>query len=73
VLPSAIKITIHAPELRWKWEEAGLEPIFSAVNCARAMDRLKHLIALPNASEKHAWKQMRDVLQIDERYLKFIT
>jgi hypothetical protein len=192
VLPSAVKITVHAPELKWKWEQAGIEPTFrvkignsfinvecevdayqptyftelyrrafdlakaatnlvafahgygltvifdifvapdgvpseiaqidpslpplctayslepgrlgdfnavftavltqptlfmaleelihaitvphvSAVNCARAMDRLKHLIAVPEANEKQAWKQMRDALQIDEEYLKFIS
>jgi hypothetical protein len=47
-------------------------PHVSPVNCARAMDRLRHLIA-PNIKEKLAWDQMRDALQIDRPYLQFIT
>lgn len=43
------------------------------VNCALAMDRLKHLIANPGAKNPEAWKQMRETLRIDEAYLKFIT
>jgi hypothetical protein len=37
------------------------------------MDRLKHLIARPDSADKDAWQQMRDALQIDEPYLKYIT
>lgn len=48
-------------------------PHVSPVNCARAMDRLKHLIASPASSDKDAWKHMRDTLQIDKAYLKYIT
>jgi hypothetical protein len=48
-------------------------PHVSPVNCARAMDRLKHLIALPESKDKHAWQQMRDTLHVSEEYLKFIT
>lgn len=43
------------------------------VNCARAIEGLRYLIASPDASTTKAWKQMRDVLRIDEAYLKFIT
>jgi hypothetical protein len=36
------------------------------------MDRLKHLIAGPNAKDPQAWQQMRDALEISEDYLKYI-
>jgi hypothetical protein len=48
-------------------------PHVAPVNCARAMERLRHLIASPGSSDKNAWQQMRAALQIDERYLRFIT
>ena len=48
-------------------------PHVAAVNCARAMDRLKHLIATAGSDDRGAWKQMRDTLQIDEAYLKYVT
>ena len=48
-------------------------PHVSPVNCARAMERLRHLIASPGSSDKRAWQQMRDTLQIDKPYLRFIT
>jgi len=48
-------------------------PHVALVDCARAMDRLKHLVAASGASDKQAWQQLREALQIDEAYLKFIT
>lgn len=48
-------------------------PHVSPVDCARAMDRLKHLIASPGTGDKQAWQQLRETLQIDEAYLKYIT
>ncbi|MBR8303469.1 hypothetical protein KDW49_22430 [Burkholderia dolosa] len=48
-------------------------PHVSLVECARAMDRLKNLIAAPGSSPRSAWSQLRDVLHIDEAYLKYIT
>jgi len=48
-------------------------PHVSAVVCGRAMDSIKHLIATAGSSASRAWRQMRDALQIDEAYLKFIT
>jgi hypothetical protein len=48
-------------------------PHVSPVNCARAVERLRNLIASPGSNRKNAWRQMRDALQIDEAYLKFIT
>lgn len=48
-------------------------PHVSPVNCARAIERLRHLIASPGSNDKNSWKQMQDALQINEAYLKFIT
>jgi hypothetical protein len=48
-------------------------PHVSLVDCARAMDRLKHLVATPGSKDKQAWQQLRQALQIDETYLKYIT
>jgi hypothetical protein len=48
-------------------------PHVGAVNCARAMDRVKHLIATAGSADGVAWKQMRRALQIDEDYLKYVT
>ena len=53
--------------------EAISQPHLSPVNCARAMDRLKHLVATPGMNDKHAWQQLRQALQIDEAYLKYMT
>jgi hypothetical protein len=48
-------------------------PHVSAASCARAIERLKHLIATTGSADKDAWKQMRDALQIGEGYLKYVT
>ena len=48
-------------------------PHVAPVDCARAMDRLKHLVATPGTNDKQAWQQFREALQIDEAFLKFIT
>lgn len=48
-------------------------PHASLVNCARAMDRIKHLLSLPGTKDKEAWAAMRSILRIDEAYLKYIT
>ena len=67
---------LTSPDLFFALEEligAITLPHVAAVNCARAMDRLKHLIASPDSSDKDAWKQMRDALQIDEQYLRLVT
>jgi hypothetical protein len=48
-------------------------PHVSVVNCARAVERIKHLLA-PNAqSDKQAWAAMRAELLIDEAYLRYVT
>jgi hypothetical protein len=48
-------------------------PHVSTVNCARAIEGLRHLIALPGTSDKQAWAQMREALRLDIAYLKLIT
>jgi hypothetical protein len=48
-------------------------PHVSTVNCARALEGLRHLIAPPGINNKEAWGQMRQALQVDEAYLKLIT
>lgn len=48
-------------------------PHVSTVNCARAIEGLRHLIASTGSSDKQAWEQMRQALQIDKAYLKLIT
>ena len=48
-------------------------PNVGPVDCARAIDRLKHLVASPGMTDKQAWLQLRQALQIDEAYLKYIT
>ena len=51
---------------------AGLDPRYTVINCARAMDGIKFLCG-PETEERKAWCQMRDKLRLDEPYLKFIT
>ena len=53
--------------------EAITVPHESLVNCARAIERLKHLIAPPDSKDKAAWAALRLALRIDESYLKHIT
>ena len=48
-------------------------PHVAPVNCARAMDRLKHSIAKPDSSDKGCMEANRDTLQIDEQYLRFVS
>lgn len=38
-------------------------PHVAPVNCARAMDSLKHSIAKPDSSDKDAWKRMHDAFK----------
>ncbi len=42
------------------------------VNTARVLDSLRHLIA-PGEEPKAGWLKLRDKLQIDEAYLKYVT
>jgi hypothetical protein len=45
----------------------------TAINCARAIEALRHAVALPGASRDDAWKQFRQSLNIDRTYLQLIT
>jgi len=53
--------------------EAGRVGHAATINCARAMDRLKHLITPGDRSESRKWENMRLTLCIRESYLKYIT
>ena len=48
-------------------------PHHSTVNCARAIEGLRHLIAAPDATVSQAWEQMRNALQLDRSFLQLIT
>jgi hypothetical protein len=52
--------------------EAITVPHESAVNCARAVEALRHIIA-PNQPRGHAWQTFRSALNISQEYLKMIT
>ncbi len=53
--------------------EAITLPHESAVNCARSIEGLKNIIAVPGLSKGQAWKAMREALNLSEPYLKLIT
>jgi hypothetical protein len=75
-LDSILNAVVTSPDLFMALSEliqAITLPHVASVNCARAMERLKHLIASPDASDSQAWREMRDALSLDEDYLKFIT
>jgi len=48
-------------------------PHASLVNCARGIERIKHLLAASGQDDKQAWARMRNVLNIDESYLRYVT
>lgn len=52
--------------------EAVTLPHESATNCARAIEKLRHVIA-PNQPRGQAWRTLRNALNISESYLKMIT
>jgi len=43
------------------------------VDCARAIEGLRNLIATPDATIPQAWEQMRNALQLDRSFLQLIT
>ena len=47
-------------------------PHHSVVNCARAIEGIRHMIA-PGKKEKVAWIEMRRILNISEPYLRMLT
>lgn len=48
-------------------------PHVSLVNCARAVEGLRQIMAPAESNDSSAWKLMRDALNVDEAYLKLIT
>jgi hypothetical protein len=52
--------------------EANTIPHVSSINCARVVERLRHIIA-GDQPRNDAWRKMREVLNISEAYLKLIT
>jgi len=47
-------------------------PHHSSVTCARAIERLRHLVA-PGTPRKDSWESLRQNLNIDRKYLEFVT
>ena len=47
-------------------------PHHASVNCARAIEGLRHLIA-PGATASQAWEQMRNALRLDRNFIQLIT
>jgi hypothetical protein len=51
-----------------------INPHIAAVNCARVVDTIKHLITpAPGTSEKQKWKNMHDCLNTTQSYIKHVT
>lgn len=48
-------------------------PHHGIMNCARAVEGIRHLIAGPDMEPKRAWPLMREALNLDQTYIKFIT
>jgi hypothetical protein len=43
------------------------------INCARAIDGLKHLIASPSSTETKKWEEFRAALRLDKTYIQIIS
>lgn len=50
-----------------------MTPNHVPVNCARAIEGLRHLIAPPPLSSSQSWKAMQEALRVTESYLRLIT
>jgi hypothetical protein len=48
-------------------------PHASLVNCARGIERIKHLLAASGQNDNQAWETMRNTLNIDKNYLMYVT
>lgn len=48
-------------------------PHVSVVNCARAIETIRHLVSPESTSDAQAWKTMRAQLCIDRSYLQLIS
>ncbi len=71
----ALEIVFREPPLFMALNEL-LEAITQShvapVNCARAIERLRNMIA-PGMSRKHGWPHLRHNLRITQSYLEFVT
>jgi hypothetical protein len=43
------------------------------INCARAIDGLRHLLSKADASRPEQWAEMHNKLRVTDKYLRFIT
>ncbi|WP_373700598.1 hypothetical protein, partial [Neisseria dentiae] len=71
-----LKLSLNELNIAWALNElleAITLPHISLVNCTRAIERLKHLISNNEKDDKKAWGKFREILKIDEDYLKYIT
>jgi hypothetical protein len=48
-------------------------PHAATINCARAIERLKHLVAPSGTPRKQMWEYLRHNLRIEQKYLEFVT
>jgi hypothetical protein len=48
-------------------------PYILPINCARAIEALRHLFAQPGEERSTTWGRMRDHLQISDPYIRLIT
>jgi hypothetical protein len=48
-------------------------PHVSLVDCARGIERIRHLVANPDSKDADAWKELREALHIEKAYLKYVT
>jgi hypothetical protein len=69
-----IELVLSGP-IRWVLRDlvGALESDMTTINCARAMDGIRNLIATPGLKEEKAWAEMRSKLRIDRPYLQFIS
>jgi hypothetical protein len=47
-------------------------PHMTAISCGRALEGMRHAVA-PNRDRPVGWARLRDVIQVDQNYLKLIT
>lgn len=70
------KILLDEFELRFAFRDlvSSLGTLnYSAIASARAIEAVRHLIADPQVNRDEAWRQLREKLNVERAYLKFIT
>jgi hypothetical protein len=68
-------LVLTSPPIFWALNDlivANTLPHVGVVNCARAIESLKYLIAKPGVSRSRAWEQFRIALRVSESYLRLI-